>query len=93
MDSLDRGNGVGNDFEKVVFEDFPELKQLKTRLLTRGAVSAALTGSGSALFALFDSKADLFKARDGITAEGTQLIPTRTLNRTQYASCLVESLQ
>jgi 4-diphosphocytidyl-2-C-methyl-D-erythritol kinase len=93
MDSLDRGDGVGNDFEKVVFEDFPELKQLKTRLLNQGADTAALTGSGSTLFALFSSKEDLLKARDGINAEGCQLIPTRTLSRTQYASCIVESLQ
>lgn len=93
MDSLDQGNGVGNDFEKVVFEDFPELKQLKARLLSRGADTAALTGSGSTLFALFNSRGDLLKARDGIKAKGTQLIPARTVSRTQYVSCIVESLQ
>jgi 4-diphosphocytidyl-2-C-methyl-D-erythritol kinase len=92
MDSLCMGNAVENDFERVVFDDFPELKQLKTRLLNRGADTAALTGSGSTLFALFKSKGDLLKARDGIKAKGTQLIPTRTLSRTQYKNCIVESL-
>jgi 4-diphosphocytidyl-2-C-methyl-D-erythritol kinase len=93
IDSLSNGLGMENDFEKVVFEDFPELKQLKTRMLNRGANTAALTGSGSALFAIFNSKGDLKKARDGIKAEGTQLIPAQTLSRTRYINCIVESLQ
>lgn len=42
-----------NDFEKTVFAVHPELAALKQSLYDRGAVYASMSGSGSALFALF----------------------------------------
>ena len=42
-----------NDFEATVFQKYPALEQYKADLYKRGAVYAAMSGSGSALFALF----------------------------------------
>ena len=53
---------IGNDLEKVVFALYPELDSIKKRLLETGAVAAALTGSGSAVFGLFTRAEDLEKA-------------------------------
>ena len=46
---------VTNDFEDSVFGQFPELKEIKQSLLDQGATYASMTGSGSAVFGLFDS--------------------------------------
>ena len=93
LDSLDQGNFTANDFEKVAFRDFPRLKAIKQKLLDRGAFAAGLTGSGSALFGLFNSRGQLLKARDAIESKEFQTIQTNTLSRKQYLNCLVESLQ
>ena len=45
---------VKNDFEPHVFAAHPRLAVLKESLLKAGAVYAAMSGSGSALFGLFD---------------------------------------
>lgn len=44
-----------NDFEKTVFAKYPVLAQKKQELYDRGAVYAAMSGSGSALFGLFSA--------------------------------------
>ena len=43
-----------NDFEKTVFAKYPQLAAIKQSLYDSGAVYAAMSGSGSALFALFN---------------------------------------
>ena len=42
-----------NDFETTVFAKFPRLAEIKQSLYDGGAVYAAMSGSGSALFALY----------------------------------------
>ena len=42
-----------NDFEETVFAKFPELEAIKRSLYDCGAVYASMSGSGSALFALY----------------------------------------
>lgn len=42
-----------NDFEAALFPRYPQLAELKNRLLELGADGAALSGSGSALFGVF----------------------------------------
>jgi 4-diphosphocytidyl-2-C-methyl-D-erythritol kinase len=45
-----------NDFEHSVFEQFPEISDLKTNLKEAGAYYTAMSGSGSSVFALFDQQ-------------------------------------
>ncbi|MDR0953941.1 MAG: 4-(cytidine 5'-diphospho)-2-C-methyl-D-erythritol kinase [Rikenellaceae bacterium] len=49
---------VHNDFEPVVFATCPELATIKERLYACGARYAAMSGSGSAIFGLFDHLPD-----------------------------------
>ena len=47
-----------NDFEDTVFAVHPEIAQIKQRLLDAGAVYAAMSGSGSTVFGLFEDNAE-----------------------------------
>jgi 4-diphosphocytidyl-2-C-methyl-D-erythritol kinase len=46
-----------NDFEHTVFPFHPELKEIKERLYENGAVYAAMSGSGSTIYGIFNDKA------------------------------------
>jgi 4-diphosphocytidyl-2-C-methyl-D-erythritol kinase len=72
-----------NDFERVVFAQWPELARLKRRLIRAGAEYASLTGSGSAVFALFDSAQQIARASK-LVPRGWQAFQTRTLPRAEY---------
>ena len=50
-------SSVGNAFEPSVFAAHPRLAAIKARLLAGGARYAAMSGSGSTLFGLFDDAA------------------------------------
>ncbi len=45
---------ISNDFEGPVFEHHPELGDIKQQLYDGGALYAAMSGSGSAIFGIFD---------------------------------------
>ncbi len=52
--SVEEWDGVlVNDFEETVFTKYPELAAIKKSLYDSGAVYASMSGSGSALFALY----------------------------------------
>ena len=44
-----------NDFEETVFAKYPELAAIKRSLYDSGAVYASMSGSGSAMFAIYES--------------------------------------
>ncbi|TFB12013.1 4-(cytidine 5'-diphospho)-2-C-methyl-D-erythritol kinase [Candidatus Marinimicrobia bacterium MT.SAG.3] len=45
-----------NDFENLVFSEYPEIGEIKRQISESGAVYASLSGSGSGVFGLYDSK-------------------------------------
>lgn len=47
---------IKNDFEPTVFAENPMLAEIKSKLYESGAVFAQMSGSGSAIFGIFDEK-------------------------------------
>ncbi|MEJ6735929.1 MAG: 4-(cytidine 5'-diphospho)-2-C-methyl-D-erythritol kinase [Flavobacteriales bacterium] len=47
---------IENDFEKSVFPSHPSIENVKKKMYADGAVFASMTGSGSAVFGLFENK-------------------------------------
>ncbi len=45
-----------NDFEDVVFDEFPPIKKIKTQLSEFGAAVSLMSGSGSSVFGLFENE-------------------------------------
>lgn len=45
-----------NDFEKPVFENYPEIKKIKETLYNCGAIYASLSGSGSTVYGIFNKR-------------------------------------
>ena len=85
--------GIGNDFEEVVFPQYPSLRITKRQLMgsdsdgsdvDRSAIYAALSGSGSALFGLYRSEADAKAAQQRVQSSGVQALLTETLPRAEY---------
>jgi 4-diphosphocytidyl-2-C-methyl-D-erythritol kinase len=79
--------GIENDFEEVVFSQHPSLRSTKRDLLGsfgEGALYAALSGSGSALFGLYESQAAASTAQHRVQSNGTRAILTETLPRREY---------
>jgi 4-diphosphocytidyl-2-C-methyl-D-erythritol kinase len=58
-----RGN-VSNDFEAGVFARHPELAVLKAALYDKGALYAAMSGSGATVFGLFSGEHTAQEARN-----------------------------
>jgi 4-diphosphocytidyl-2-C-methyl-D-erythritol kinase len=79
--------GIENDFERVVFPQHPELRDIKRVLYGQagdGARYASLSGSGSAVYGLFDSKQKAEAAAERVQALGHAAHVTTTLTRSQY---------
>ncbi len=53
-----------NDFEGPVFASYPLLQDLKTQLITHGAESALLSGSGATVFGVFRDAAGAASAQE-----------------------------
>ena len=81
---------IQNDFEQVVFPQHPSLAEIKRILAASGtpeaALHASLSGSGSALYGLYRTRADAEAARQRLRAADVQSQLTRTLPRPAYWS-------
>ncbi len=75
--------GIENDFERVVFPKYPELRDIKGALERAGAKYASLSGSGSSLYGLFRLRADAAKAAALLRKQGLKAVATSTLTRSQ----------
>jgi 4-diphosphocytidyl-2-C-methyl-D-erythritol kinase len=71
----------GNDLEAPVEAHRPEIRKIRRVLESCDARVARMSGSGSAVFGLFESKAKAGKAWAAVTAAGGAGVQTRTLAR------------
>jgi 4-diphosphocytidyl-2-C-methyl-D-erythritol kinase len=45
-----------NDFEEAVFRQYPEIRNIKDELYSKGAVYASMSGSGSTVYGIFEKE-------------------------------------
>ncbi len=74
---------MANDFEDVVFQQFPALAAIKRGLLANGASQALMSGSGSALFGLFDSPGAARSAARRLASPALRVEVCRFLTRAE----------
>jgi 4-diphosphocytidyl-2-C-methyl-D-erythritol kinase len=78
-----------NDFEAVVVRLYPEIGRARERLVGSGARRVMLSGSGSSVFGVFESKGEAARARVGLKAEsGWKVFACETLTRAEYLAAL-----
>ena len=81
---------LANDFEKPVFETHRELPAATRKLRRLGASVSLMTGSGSAVFGLFSTAAQMNEAAGKFPA-GTAF-PVRFVRREQYRKLWLRAL-
>jgi 4-diphosphocytidyl-2-C-methyl-D-erythritol kinase len=84
---------IENDFERVVFRQHPSLAEIKRILVgpvtpeaaqSSSSLVASLSGSGSALYGLYQTRGDADAACERLRAAGVASRLTRTLPRKRY---------
>lgn len=70
-----------NAFEDVVLPEIPSLAKLKRAIISSGALTALLSGSGSTLYGVVRSFDDAERAANGIAGQGAEVRVVRTLER------------
>jgi 4-diphosphocytidyl-2-C-methyl-D-erythritol kinase len=75
----------GNDLQAPVASRHPEIRRLLRELGRHGASYAAMSGSGSAVFGVFDSRAGAAGAAEALARGRRRTFVARTLNRREYA--------
>lgn len=73
-----------NDFEDLIFQQFPDLGKWKNRLVQKGASRAMLSGSGSAVAGLFPGKAGALRAKAGLAGFPGEIHLAHTLSRRAF---------
>jgi len=73
---------AGNDFEDAVFRRRPVLGAIKRKLLRQGASPALMSGSGSAVFGVFETPEARDRARAQFVKE--QTFPVKLVSRRTY---------
>ena len=56
---------IKNDFEDSVFEKYPQIRSVKEALYHEGAIFAAMSGSGSSVFGIFENEVKLPELEKG----------------------------
>ena len=74
----------GNDLELPVARRHPEIARLSASFRRHGALYAAMSGSGSTVFALFLSRATAEAAARAVARRGCRTLVTRALNRQRF---------
>jgi 4-diphosphocytidyl-2-C-methyl-D-erythritol kinase len=74
-----------NDLEAPIARHHPEIDQMKAALRRVGALAAAMTGSGSTVFGLFQQRREALQAVERLAGSGWRVVLTESLGRGEYA--------
>ena len=74
-----------NDLEAPIARHHPEIDQMRTALRRAGALAAAMSGSGSTVFGLFQRRRDALAAVERLSGSGWRVLLTESLGRGEYA--------
>jgi 4-diphosphocytidyl-2-C-methyl-D-erythritol kinase len=74
-----------NDLEVPIARHHPEIDQMKAALRRAGAAAAAMSGSGSAVFGLFQKRSDALAAGSRLDGSGWRVLLTESLGRGEFA--------
>ena len=67
---------IENDLEKVVAERYPVVGDIKSELARTGAVISAMTGSGSAVFGVFENRKKAEEAAKAVQPHWSRVVKT-----------------
>ena len=73
-----------HDLEAPIARHHPEIDQMKLALRRAGALAAAMSGSGSTVFGLFQRRRDAVTAVERLSGAGWRVVLTESLDRGAY---------
>jgi 4-diphosphocytidyl-2-C-methyl-D-erythritol kinase len=73
-----------NDLEAPIARHHPEIDQMRSALRAAGALAAAMSGSGSTVFGLFQKRREALAAVDRLAGSGWRVLLTESLDRGEY---------
>jgi 4-diphosphocytidyl-2-C-methyl-D-erythritol kinase len=73
-----------NDLEAPIARRHPEIDHMKTALRRAGALAAAMSGSGSTVFGLFQQRREALAAMRRLASSGWRALLTESLGRSEY---------
>ena len=79
-----------NELEEPVLAAYPEIAEVKRRLLSLGARHALMSGSGATVFGVFDNSQVAGHALSGLRASGYWAECARTVGRQEYHATIFQ---
>src|SRR5262245_9090479 len=74
-----------NDLEAPVSRHHPEIDRMKTALRRAGALAAAMSGSGSTVFGLFQKRLEAETSVERLSGQGWRVFLTESVGRGEFA--------
>src|SRR5688572_23991240 len=81
-----------SDLEGAVVKHHPAIGRIRQSLLDAGATFAAMSGSGSAVFGLFERADAARRTANDLSRPGWLSLHTKTLSRREYARRVAATL-
>ncbi len=78
-----------NDLEEVVLASYPEIAEVKRRLIAAGAGHAVMSGSGATVFGVFDNSQVTERAESEMRALGYWTERVRTVDQQEYQATIL----
>jgi 4-diphosphocytidyl-2-C-methyl-D-erythritol kinase len=72
---------LDNDLERAVREHFPSIAEIKSDLLSKGAIGAAMSGSGSAVFGVVRTKSEANLLAEKMRRDQWEIFTVRPMRR------------